>query len=443
MRQCSKCHALVGRRHAIRYAVLRHERPRHVRRWRQLSLQMAIASQALAPDPVPADLGATKDEEVAPDMTDVQANSAPIGSPDKTEIASTAPIKKRKSTDIWLNVIVVVLILGVLGVGAYFGYTVYRDKQLENATSPAGRVAAALSSQVRKNPNDAVLRVRLGEAYAAMGKFPQAIEQLNAAIKINPKHVGAYYDLGMVASMNKRQSDAEAYFQKVISLTDSEDMANVDATRENAFFNLGLIALDRKEYDQAAGSFKAALRIRSDSSDTYYQLAHALQALGDTDGAIQQVGMAVTFDPSFAEAHYYLGQLFQSKQDQVNASFEFRNAANQAPGNNPPQQALAAMGTAASWVSKAKASFSAGDLSSALNSALVAGNIDPTNKDAAALLQQIDAANPKAMLDAYTAIALRDPTNAVVQQRIVVIKKQVPAPPKSTSKSTKKKTSGK
>ena len=94
---------------------------------------------------------------------------------------SLAP--RRLGIDFWLNTGIVILLLGVLGVAGYFGYTVYQDQQRELYSSAAGRIVAALSQQVRRNPNDVTLRVRLGEAFATMGKYPKAVEQLNAAIR--------------------------------------------------------------------------------------------------------------------------------------------------------------------------------------------------------------------------------------------------------------------
>ena len=72
--------------------------------------------------------------------------------------------QRPESLDLWLNVAVGTLIVLVLAGGAYFGYTVLRDRQLQDASSAPGRIAAALEPQVRKSPNDAILRVRLGAA---------------------------------------------------------------------------------------------------------------------------------------------------------------------------------------------------------------------------------------------------------------------------------------
>jgi tetratricopeptide (TPR) repeat protein len=331
--------------------------------------------------------------------------------------------------DRWLNIAVAVLVVLVLGVAMVFAYSVYRDRQAQEASSASGRIAAALESQVRKSPNDVVLRVRLGEAYGALGKYQQAIEQFNAALKINPNHSGAYLDLGMVAMLTKNNSSAKTYFQKVISVTDGSEYAGLSSVREQAFYNLGVLALGDKNYSEAAANFKAALQLRRDSSDSYYQLAKALQGLGATDDAIHQLEIGLQFDPGFAEARYFLGQLYQQKKDDVNASYQFAQAVKLAPGSDPPRQALDAYGSASEWIDKAKKALASGEIEGALTDVLVARNLDDKSFEAAKLHGQIlvKRGNPKDALDVFQQAAKLNPKDAEVQAQISALTKQVAA----------------
>lgn len=345
-------------------------------------------------------------------------------------------VRQPARLDLWLNLTVALLVALLLGGAAYFGYSVYNDRKIEESSSAPGRIAAALEPQVRKSPNDAILRVRLGEAYGAMGKYSQAIEQFNAALKIDPKHTGAYLDLGMVAMLTKNFAAATGYFQKVISVTEGERFQGVDSVREQAFYNLGTLALDDKRYTDAAGYFKAALRIRRDASDTYYRLARALQGLGDVDGAIQQLEIAVQFDPGLAEAHYYLGQLYQQKKDDVNASYQFAEAVKLAPGADPPRQALDAYGTAAEWIDKSKKAQAAGDSEAAINDILIARNLDPSSLAAAKLHAEmlVKKGDVAGALKVYQEAAKLDPKDAEVQSKVAALTKQVASAKKKASK---------
>jgi tetratricopeptide (TPR) repeat protein len=310
---------------------------------------------------------------------------------------------------------------------ALFAYTVQRDRQLEEASSATGRVVAALTQQVKRNPNDAVLRVRLGEALGAMGKYQQAIDQLNAAVKIDPKHTGAYLDLGMIAKLAKDNAAAEGYFRKVVTMTDGQQYAALSGVREQALFNLGRLMLDEKRWADGAGFFKGALQIRSDSSDTYYWLAKAYQGLDDTDSAIKQLEIGLQFDPGFAEAHYFLGQLFQQKKDDVNASYQYAQAAKLAPGAEPPAQALDAFGPVSDWIAKAEKALSVGDTELALTDILVARNLDEKSAQAAALHGHIlvERGDLKDALEVYRQALKIDSGDAAIKAQVAALTKQV------------------
>jgi len=335
--------------------------------------------------------------------------------------------------NVWLNIALAVLVLCILGAASFFGYSVYRDRQANEATTAAGRLAATLQGQVRQNPNDAVLRVRLGEALGGMGKYSEATAQLNAALKIDPKHVGAHLDLGLVALAAENPVAAESYFKKVVELTDASQYSALNQSREVALYNLGLIAIEQKRYEDAAGYLKAALVIRKDASDTYYQLAKALQAMGEVDGAIHQLEIGIQFDPGFAEAHYFLGELYKQKNDDVNATYQFAKAAELSPEADPPREALDAYGPAAKWVEKARAALASGAQSDAVTAILIARNLEPKNLVAAKLHAEIlvQTGKLKDALDVYGQAAAINPDDADVKAQIKALTPQVAAQAKA------------
>lgn len=368
-------------------------------------------------------------------MVDVQA---PNSQPDSVNPSTP---NRRMELDTWLNVGIAAIIVAVIAVGAYFGWTVYADSIANEGTSGSARLVAALTDAVRKSPNDATMRVRLGEALGAMGKYQPAIEQFNAALKIDPKRYGAYYDLGLVAVLTNHQPDAEVYFKKVLELSDQGQYSNVDPTRENALYQLGILDLGQKRYDEAAGYFQGALRIRKDASDTYYHLAQALQGLGDTDGAIQQLELGLQFDPNFAVAHFLLGQLYQQKNDLVNASYQYVAATNADPNAQEPKDAIKALGSAQSWFTKAQSSLAGGDIESALTSILIARNLDSKSFDYAKLHGDIlvKRNNLKDALDVYKQALALQPSNTALQAVIAKLQSQVQTSKPSTKAKAKAK----
>ncbi|MFA5843827.1 MAG: tetratricopeptide repeat protein [Coriobacteriia bacterium] len=302
------------------------------------------------------------------------------------DIRPGSSVRVRARSDRTLDVVIALLVVLVLSVGGYLGWTVYVERRADRLSSPAMRAIDDLTARVKAAPRDAALRVRLGEALASAQLLPDAVEQLRVAVKIDVKHTGAYLDLGLIAYDQKQPKVAAGYFKKVVDLTEGADYANVNQRRELALYYLGSIALADRRYEEAAGYFKAAIRIRRDASDSYYNLALALRGLGRDGEAIEQLGAALAFDPNYAQAHLLLGELYKRTGDDILSATHVREAARLAPDADPPAEALEAFGTPAEWLAKGRAALAAGDLKTAEKAARMAKALDPLSAAPHALL---------------------------------------------------------
>ena len=339
-----------------------------------------------------------------------------------------APSPPRSRLDSSLNIVLLLVLVVIVGVAGIFGYTVWQDRQERQKATPALRTINELQAQSRKAPDNVPLHVRLGEAYASAGMAAQATQQLQIATKLDPKHTGAWLDLGMIAMNEQKYPEAKGYFTKVVALTTGVDFQNVNNRRENALYGLGIIGLETKQYEEAVGRFKEALRIRDDASDTYYHLALAYRGLGEDDAAIDQLQLALAFDPSYGAGNYLLGEIYLARKDLVNASYHFHTASVSAPDSQQVKDALNKIGTASSWYAKAQSQQKAGELDQAVESILVARNLDPENAEYAKLhgkllLARRDNTNA---LDVYLQAMKLDPKDAVVKTEVARLTPLVP-----------------
>ncbi|MDO8964656.1 MAG: tetratricopeptide repeat protein [Coriobacteriia bacterium] len=291
---------------------------------------------------------------------------------------------------------------------AFFAYNVYAAKQAENAASPSFLVIQALQKQVDAKPQDQTLRSRLAEALGAAGRFDEAKAQLAAAIKLDPKYVGAYQNLAQIELLQKEYGPAETHLKKLLELSATGEYQGVNQRRELAFFHLGEIALIQKRWEDAIGYFKSAIRMRKDASDTYLRLGQAYLGLGDKGSAREQIGIALKFDPRFPEALFEMGKLDLAAGDKVNAAWNFRASLDAMPDAQPAQDALDSIGTYTEWYAKAVEAFKAGRFEDAHDAVRISRALDPTSFDAAMLHGQVleKLGDPTSAVDAYT-IALK------------------------------------
>lgn len=336
------------------------------------------------------------------EMTDEETTSREIRNLDR----------RRRGIDIALTVAIWVLVVAVLGLGGFLGYGVWNSRQSEGNSNPALRAIRGLEDLVRKNPNNADARVRLGEAYATAGMYREASNSLQQALKLNPKHSGAYFDLGMVMMAQTQPRVAAGYFQKVLDLTASGD-SSVAERREQALFYLGQIAVGDKRWNDAVQYLKAALRTRQDASDTYYFLAVAYEGLKDLSNAQKNLSIALAFDPKYAAAHYELGRVYRQSGREASAAVEFRTALDLAPLNKVPLTDLRSFPPAAQVYASAQKAFTAGDMATAESLGLETVAIDPTYVQGHLLLARVfeKQGDKKGAISRYQKVEALDPSN--------------------------------
>lgn len=298
--------------------------------------------------------------------------------------APAAPVAKSRIERIdtalaWAPRILLVL---VLLTGGAFALYVRQEEERQRLSTPVGRALEDLRLNVEANPNDVVLRVRYGEALASAGMFREAIRAFDQALKLDAEHTGAMLNMGRVLMAEHRWNEAEPFFRKVTELTEGTEFQDLNARRGSAFFYLGQIAVEDGDYEKAVEFLRESLRIRRTASDTYYQLALAFHGLGDTEKAIENLYIALTFDPAFGPARFDLGRFLAEQGREASAAVEFRKVADRFPDAEMPIEALSQFGTVEERISQAREAQEEGELQKAIEHATIAVAMEPESIEA-------------------------------------------------------------
>ncbi len=316
-----------------------------------------------------------------------------------------------------LDAVIAVVAVIVLALAAYLGYSVWAQNTMLRDNSPSAREIASLSAKLRANPNNFDVRMRLAQAFAVAGRDNESIEQYKAILKVNKNFVPALSGVGFELLKQKKWKEGEAYFRKIIDLTENDTASPGSSPLETAYFYLGTALMEQRKYEDAVGYFKAALRLRRDSADASYALAVCYRELGITEGYEEYLKYTLQFVPNMAEANYDYGILLMSRNDTATAAEHFRRSADSAPGIDKPQIELDKLGDPAERLAAAK-KLKATDPAKALVEARIASALDPESVEAMALVGTLyeTTKQPAEAAETYRRLLVLDPGNVLATE---------------------------
>ena len=160
-----------------------------------------------------------------------------------------------------------------------------------------------------------------GGDYQSAGKYFQAIVEYDTAIRLDPNYTLAYFNRGVVLSIQGERENAIADFQKVLELSDDDDLIRMTKNR---------IEEARKSDIEESSDMTSTDEVKqpeidpSDVAKDHFNRACDYEARGDDTRAITAYSQAIGVEPRYVMAYYNRGSLlvFQNKKADAIADFE-------------------------------------------------------------------------------------------------------------------------
>ena len=174
------------------------------------------------------------------------------------------------------------------------------------------RAAQVLEQAVKLDPNNAEAHLRLGMAYAALERKPEAEDEYKKAIDLfkkkiqtDPKDGLSFFYLGEAYNFLHRDEDAARAYREATRLKPDD---------EEAWYQLGMVDTKLAQYSDAVNAFQKALEL--DANDY-----RASEALDDAKEGAQRI----------REGKKHNEEMLKKQQENANAN----GNANSNPGGKP------------------------------------------------------------------------------------------------------------
>ena len=189
----------------------------------------------------------------------------------------------------------------------------------------------------------------LGVISYQRGNYAAAIEEIDAALKINSSIADAHFNRGNVLKKLKRLDEALASYDRAAELRPDDplilnsrgtvlrelkrfpealdDLNAVIALRPDfseAFNNRGNVLQDIERYEEALLDYEKAIALRPDNAGAFTNRGNLYKQLNQYDQALTDYDKAIALEPNHSEAVYNRGTtLMELKQyDQALADFD-------------------------------------------------------------------------------------------------------------------------
>ena len=170
-------------------------------------------------------------------------------------------------------------------------------------------------------------RHMLGVIRFQQGRYPQAIELISAALKLNPQVAEAWINLGHVQGVAGRPEEAAVSYRKALTLAPNEPavlgaladilwklgrhdealdcMTQLLAVRPHdiaALHQRGNMLRQCKRFEQALADYDAVLAVHPDLAETLTNRGATLSQMGRADEALESLDRALALQPDLVEA---------------------------------------------------------------------------------------------------------------------------------------------
>lgn len=198
---------------------------------------------------------------------------------------------------VWLAVTVLVLLLGVVSLGAWLVRGIFVN---DAGTSPAAIEIRQLEDRVDQDPRNMRALIELAFAYQEAARYQEALDAYDKVLEADPKETAALYNRGVIyLELNLDDKAEDALW----------DVLGVDATHALAASSLGEMYAEKGHYKSLVVAVRPAAEAHPEAADLQYLLGLAYEKTGHPAWAVERYRMALQRVPDMQRAREGLKRL--------------------------------------------------------------------------------------------------------------------------------------
>jgi tetratricopeptide (TPR) repeat protein len=148
---------------------------------------------------------------------------------------------------------------------------------------------------------ESITHMNEGVVYAQQKRYIESVEQFERAAAIDATNDQAYYNLALVHIETRKFDRAKEDLTRAIS---------INGTIAGYHDKLGTVLMELGEWENARTALEKAIELDPELFKAYYRLAQCAERLDDQQTALARYTEAIQHGPRFLEAYTQLGRLY-------------------------------------------------------------------------------------------------------------------------------------
>jgi len=183
-----------------------------------------------------------------------------------------------------------------------FSRAYFHKGRIYNDQNKTRAAIDAYQKAIQFKPEYSKARYNLGLLLLNEKRWSAAHQQFEWILKRNPTHVRSIFNLGRAAYGEKNYDMALQQYHNAIYL--------MQGNYPEAYLNVGLVHVARKERALAEQGYREAIRLRPDYQEAWYNLGINHMQQKQYDAAIEAFQSALKYAPDYYQAWFNLGIIY-------------------------------------------------------------------------------------------------------------------------------------
>ncbi len=215
--------------------------------------------------------------------------------------------------------IFITLILFSLNIFAYFEYWFEMGQSATDSNKKIEYYTNAIKNwrTYDGEENLSLAYLKRAEVYYEQKDLQKSTEDLNQAIKYNPKLIEAYFLRGKIYLETKQYDLAVADLQQVIKLDEYDEFhkSNGGIT----YFYLAKCYFEKGQQKESLETIKKSLEFNRSNYEYFFLKAQIYEQIGEPEIALEDYTTSLSLNPKNIEAYLKRAKLYISKNDKEQA----------------------------------------------------------------------------------------------------------------------------